>query len=353
MATDNDATSSLPLLPQPGSAYGATASVPSFSTKQASTKLTPKRSSPRRSSPKNSTVVNVAPSSSAQGVVKLNSREAFSARDAEASRRYHEEKRRENEHMSEPGKPHEMHGTGGGGHIKSIIYGGLDGIITTFSTVTSVAGAELSASIILILGIAHLFADGISMGIGDCMSEQAERDFAETERKREIWEMQNNMDMEIDEMVDIYVNRFHMTPTDARSVLETLAKYPDFFLDNMLVWELGLMPPDVEQSPPYVSGLVTFASFACFGSVPLLSYLMIIIPGLSHTHANTQFWLAVGFTLFTLAVLGAVKGYLVDKDHSAWWKSSIMMTLNGSFAAAVAYVMGYLLQRIVGASAAS
>jgi hypothetical protein len=37
------------------------------------------------------------------------------------------------------------------------------GIITTFATVTSVAGAELSASIILILGIAHLFADGLSM----------------------------------------------------------------------------------------------------------------------------------------------------------------------------------------------
>ncbi len=48
-------------------------------------------------------------------------------------------------------------------HLKSIIYGGLDGIITTFATVTSVAGADLSVLVIIVLGIAHLFADGLSM----------------------------------------------------------------------------------------------------------------------------------------------------------------------------------------------
>lgn len=56
----------------------------------------------------------------------------------------------------------------------ALSYGGLDGIITTFATVTSVAGAELSASVIVVLGISHLFADGLSMGMGDAMSSQAE-----------------------------------------------------------------------------------------------------------------------------------------------------------------------------------
>lgn len=61
------------------------------------------------------------------------------------------------------------------------------GIITTFATVTSVAGADFSPAVIVVLGISHLFADGISMGMGDYMSSQAEIDFTESERAREKW----------------------------------------------------------------------------------------------------------------------------------------------------------------------
>ncbi len=52
-------------------------------------------------------------------------------------------------------------------YIKSIVYGGMDGIITTFAIVAGVAGASLASSIVLILGFANLIADGISMATGD------------------------------------------------------------------------------------------------------------------------------------------------------------------------------------------
>ena len=45
----------------------------------------------------------------------------------------------------------------------------------------------------VVLGISHLFADGLSMGLGDYMSSQAEVEYTESERKREKWEMDNNM----------------------------------------------------------------------------------------------------------------------------------------------------------------
>jgi len=53
-----------------------------------------------------------------------------------------------------------------------------------------VAGAEFSAAVVVVLGI---FADGLSMGLGDYMSSQAEVEYTESERKREKWEMDNNM----------------------------------------------------------------------------------------------------------------------------------------------------------------
>ena len=51
-----------------------------------------------------------------------------------------------------------------------MVYGANDGIITTFAVVSGVVGAALSPSIILILGIANLLADGFSMGASNYLS---------------------------------------------------------------------------------------------------------------------------------------------------------------------------------------
>jgi VIT family len=51
-----------------------------------------------------------------------------------------------------------------GHYLPDLVYGANDGIITMFAVVSGVVGADLSRTIILILGFANLFADGISMG---------------------------------------------------------------------------------------------------------------------------------------------------------------------------------------------
>ena len=50
-----------------------------------------------------------------------------------------------------------------GKYLGSMVYGGLDGIITTFAVVSGVAGAQLGTQVILILGIGNLGSPGISM----------------------------------------------------------------------------------------------------------------------------------------------------------------------------------------------
>jgi VIT1/CCC1 family predicted Fe2+/Mn2+ transporter len=59
--------------------------------------------------------------------------------------------------------------------IKAAVYGANDGIITTFAVVAGVSGANLAASIVMILGISNLVADGLSMGIGDYLGEKSEQ----------------------------------------------------------------------------------------------------------------------------------------------------------------------------------
>jgi VIT1/CCC1 family predicted Fe2+/Mn2+ transporter len=55
-------------------------------------------------------------------------------------------------------------------YIRDLIYGANDGIITTFAVVAGVTGGALSPSTVLIVGIANLFADGLSMGVGNYLS---------------------------------------------------------------------------------------------------------------------------------------------------------------------------------------
>jgi vacuolar iron transporter family protein len=61
-------------------------------------------------------------------------------------------------------------------YIRDLVYGANDGLITTFAVAAGVTGAQLSASVVLILGVANLLADGFSMGASNYLSLRSEGD---------------------------------------------------------------------------------------------------------------------------------------------------------------------------------
>jgi VIT1/CCC1 family predicted Fe2+/Mn2+ transporter len=66
-----------------------------------------------------------------------------------------------------------------GHYLPDLVYGANDGIITTFAVVSGVVGADLSRTIILILGFANLFADGISMGASNYLARRSTAELEE------------------------------------------------------------------------------------------------------------------------------------------------------------------------------
>jgi len=98
-------------------------------------------------------------------------------------------------HKSHP----EKHKGGSGKYIKSMIYGGLDGLVSVFVSVAAVAGGQAGITIVIVLGLAKLFAGAISMGVGDWMATAADVDQAVAERKRETWECDNYIEGEVEE----------------------------------------------------------------------------------------------------------------------------------------------------------
>ena len=58
-------------------------------------------------------------------------------------------------------------------YLPQFVYGSIDGTVTTFAVVAGVSGASLAASVVLILGIANVFADGFSMASSNYLSERS------------------------------------------------------------------------------------------------------------------------------------------------------------------------------------
>lgn len=57
--------------------------------------------------------------------------------------------------------------------LPEFVYGALDGTVTTFAIIAGVAGANLSPSIVLILGVSNVLADGFSMASSNYLSEKS------------------------------------------------------------------------------------------------------------------------------------------------------------------------------------
>jgi len=66
-------------------------------------------------------------------------------------------------------------------YVRELIYGANDGIITTFAVVAGVSGGGLPLRVVLIIGAANLFADGLSMAVGNYLSIQAHESVLETQ----------------------------------------------------------------------------------------------------------------------------------------------------------------------------
>mmetsp|Transcript_23661 Transcript_23661/g.65688 ORF Transcript_23661/g.65688 Transcript_23661/m.65688 type:complete len:304 (-) Transcript_23661:53-964(-) len=271
--------------------------------------------------------------------VDSSARLAFESANADASRRYHQKRVRPSpEHDSE--EPWHQHA---GGLLQPVIFGGLDGILTSFAIVAGAAGGGLSITAVLVLGFSNIFADALSMGVGEFLSSKANNEWILSERKREEWEMENYREGEIQEMIDIYIEK-GLSPEDAKVVIETMAKYEDFFVDTMMQQELELQVPEddhVEQSMK--EGFVMFCSFAFFGTAPLLGYTL--IPWLfPHLEREVLFRAACLVTGLVLFFLGSIKS---NFSRTNWFWSGCETLILGGTCATVAYTIGYFVNQLL------
>ena len=228
-------------------------------------------------------------------------------------------------------------------YVKNIIFGGIDGIITTFSIISACFGSNLEIKYIIAMGVANLVADAFSMGFGDYISSIFENKYILSERRKECWEYDNNHDFEVNEMIELY-KREGIETEDSKKIVEIITskpKYKNFFLKEMVNMELGLDIPDENYKREIrKEALITFFSFIIFGFIPVLVYL--ICYWSKYEEQGVIFAIDCVFTLLTIMALGYFQAVITKQPKLIGIAS---LTLNGRVSTAVAFTLGFCIEK--------
>lgn len=173
-----------------------------------------------------------------------------------------------------------------GVYVGDLVYGANDGVVTTFAVVAGAMGALLSPGVVIILGLANLFADGFSMGASNYLALRSEKELRD-------------------------------------------AQGGNGALDN----------GDGNTSHLIQHGIITFVAFIVAGSIPLIPYIF------SMGSPQTSFILASVFAAVTFWFVGAARTLLTGGNP---WKAGMEILIIGSMASLVAFAIGWVVKTSFG-----
>ncbi len=222
-------------------------------------------------------------------------------------------------------------------YIKEVIYGGIDGIITTFAVVSGFSGATLSSDtttklsflLVLLFGLANLFADATSMGLGNFLSVRSEQALYNAKRLTERARIEKNRLQGKEETIAIMVAK-GFSEVDARRLTDIYQTNEEHWVDFMMLHKLELA--DSRSENPIYTGLATFLSFLIFGAIPLLPFIFT-----DSASVSLLFKLSILSTLIALIALGLLKWKIIG---TKLWPSLFEVVAVGGAAAIIAFVVG-------------
>lgn len=216
-------------------------------------------------------------------------------------------------------------------YIRDWVYGGIDGAVTTFAIVAGVVGANLSTGIILILGLANLLADGLSMAAGNYSGTKTQGDDLNRIREIERRHIKLVPEGERAEIREIMRNK-GLSGESLEQAVAAITSDEDLWIQTMLVEEYGLTPT---PPSPITAALSTFFAFLICGAVPLLPFVFGV---------PEAFTVSTVMTAFVFFLIGSAKSRW---SLASWWRSGLETLGIGLAAAGVAYLIGYWLKAIV------
>jgi vacuolar iron transporter family protein len=216
-------------------------------------------------------------------------------------------------------------------YLRDWVYGGIDGAVTTFAIVAGSIGANLSAKVVLILGLANLLADGFSMAAANYSGTRSEEEDYKRLKGIEEKHIHLEPDGEREEIRQIYKAKGY-DGDELEILVSIITSRRKTWIETMMQEEYGLA---AAQRSALRAALSTFAAFAICGSLPLIPFVF----GMTASGAITTTLTACAFFL-----IGSIKARW---STQSWYSSGLETTAIGMTAAGIAWLVGWLLQRLI------
>ena len=173
--------------------------------------------------------------------------------------------------MSEPlpPLPEKHHRDVQGGAARAAVFGVSDGLVSNVAIVLGFAGANTTAGLVRLAGLAGLIGGAVSMAAGEYISMKAQSELLERELEMERLELRRRPEAERSELVQIYRSR-GIDEATADQLATALSRDPELALQTHAREELGIDPESLGQ--PVSAAASSFVTFSIGASIPLIPY---------------------------------------------------------------------------------
>src|SRR5213075_1129283 len=184
------------------------------------------------------------------------------------------------------------------GAARAAVLGISDGLVTNVSLILGVAGAQASAHVVQLAGLASLVAGAASMAVGEYISMAAQVDLLQrllSEFREHLQKDPEHARTDLEE----FIRRGGVRPATAINASKQIAMVPDRAL-AVYARSLGLDPE--ELGSPWKAAITSLLTFAAGASVPLVPWFF-----WSGTKAATA---SIGLGAAAAVGVGGMLGYL-------------------------------------------
>jgi VIT1/CCC1 family predicted Fe2+/Mn2+ transporter len=219
-----------------------------------------------------------------------------------------------------------LHETRANSILRPVVFGGNDGLVSNLALVMGVAGATPEPGIIVLAGVAGLLAGAFSMGVGEYISVQSQRELLDYQLAFQRRQLRDTPDQERRILIEIYRDR-GFTEEEAAHFADRLFADDDHATRLMIFEEVGLDARSIGS--PMQAGVGSFLAFTLGAAIPLIPYLL--------ASGAMAFYTSLAVSLAALFLLGIG---ISSFTHRSPIFSGTRQVLLGGIAAAVTYAVG-------------
>ena len=217
--------------------------------------------------------------------------------------------------------------------LRAAVLGANDGILSTASLAIGIAAASSLREPVILATVAGLVAGALSMAAGEYVSVSSQADVEKADVEREIQELIEMPELELERLAEIYEKRGLKKET-ALTVAKELTAYDA--IGAHMRDELGLN--EISQANPIQAALASGASFVLGGILPLLVTVFMPLKNMGYS--------LYAFATIFLIILGAIAA---KAGGSNVGRAIIRITFWGTVAMGLTALVGYLFGvRLVG-----